>query len=229
MIVLLHAAAARPTMCRTLNACRAARIAARCKRIQEKLAAVRQQGDASTGVHDVTAAQEMTRTQQQLLASARRLVKLKHDTQQAVTAARVASGELESTRRTDDERVRQVSTATWWRGPLWRSCRPCWASLACAPQYHHQLAACLPACLQDLRSRLLTETEAAAAASAAIAKQWARVPGMSVPQDMMAAIEQQRLACEAVVAGKDQLIAGTPACLLACLLGDMPVLRCAPL
>lgn len=63
-------------------------------------------------------------------------------------------------------------------------------------------------CLQDLRAKLLAEAEAAAAANATISGRWAGVLSHNVPQDMFNAIEQQRLACEAVIASKDRLIAG---------------------
>jgi dynein regulatory complex protein 1 len=62
--------------------------------------------------------------------------------------------------------------------------------------------------MQDLRAKLLAEAEAAAAANATISGRWAGVLSHNVPQDMFNAIEQQRLACEAVIASKDRLIAG---------------------
>lgn len=62
--------------------------------------------------------------------------------------------------------------------------------------------------LQELRSKLLVEAEAAAAANAAISPRWNGVLKLNVPQDMFNAIEQQRLACEGVIASKDRLIAG---------------------
>lgn len=46
---------------------------------------------------------------QQLLESSRRLLRLKHETQQAVTAVRVAGDEQENARRQREERTRQVS------------------------------------------------------------------------------------------------------------------------
>lgn len=68
----------------------------------------------------------------------------------------------------------------------------------------------LPCCfvLQDLRAKLLAEAEAAAAANATISGRWSGALGYNVPQDMFNAIEQQRLACEAVIASKIRLIAG---------------------
>lgn len=63
-------------------------------------------------------------------------------------------------------------------------------------------------CGQDLRAKLLAEAEAAAAANATISWRWSGVLGHNVPQDMFDAIEQQRLACEAVIASKTRLIAG---------------------
>jgi hypothetical protein len=62
--------------------------------------------------------------------------------------------------------------------------------------------------MQELRGKLLGEAEGAAAANATISSRWAGVLSLNVPQDMFHAIEQQRLACEVVMASKDQLIAG---------------------
>jgi hypothetical protein len=72
--------------------------------------------------------------------------------------------------------------------------------------------------LQELRAKLLAEAEAAASANAAISSRWSGVLGHNVPQDMFMAIEQQRLACEGVIASKDRLIAGTlhGRCVAAC-------------
>jgi hypothetical protein len=53
----------------------------------------------------------MTRTQQQLLDSSRRLLELKFETQQAVTAVRVQGDEHECQRRQRDDRMRQVGLA----------------------------------------------------------------------------------------------------------------------
>lgn len=50
----------------------------------------------------------MTKAMQQLLQSSKHLIKLKFDTQQAVTAVKVQSDEQESMRRQKDERMRQV-------------------------------------------------------------------------------------------------------------------------
>jgi hypothetical protein len=47
---------------------------------------------------------------QQLLQSSKHLIKLKCDTQQAVTAVKVQSDEQEGSRRQKDERMRQVHT-----------------------------------------------------------------------------------------------------------------------
>jgi hypothetical protein len=57
----------------------------------------------------------MTKTMQQLLQSSKHLIKLKFDTQQAVTAVKVQSDEQESMRRQKDERMRQVHTR-WHAG-----------------------------------------------------------------------------------------------------------------
>jgi hypothetical protein len=61
---------------------------------------------------------------------------------------------------------------------------------------------------QDLRAKLLAEAEAAAGANSTISGRWSGVLSHNVLQDMFNAIEQQRLACEAVIASKDRLIAG---------------------
>jgi hypothetical protein len=72
---------------------------------------------------------------------------------------------------------------------------------------------------QELRGKLLAEAESSAAANAAVAVRWGSVLGLDVPQELFQAIEEQRMACEAVIASKDRLIAGalvqTPAKLLA--------------
>eukprot|EP00882_Tetradesmus_deserticola_P028801 GHRQ01032095.1.p1 GENE.GHRQ01032095.1~~GHRQ01032095.1.p1 ORF type:complete len:269 (+),score=137.27 GHRQ01032095.1:340-1146(+) len=88
-----------------LTAQRESRIAARRKRIQEKLAAIRQ-GD-TTGTQEATQQQETSKTTQQLLESSRRLLRLRHDTQQGVTAVRVAGDEHENARQQREEHVRQ--------------------------------------------------------------------------------------------------------------------------
>lgn len=61
------------------------------------------------GAQEVAQQQGTTKTMQQLLQSSKRLIKLKFDTQQAVTAVKVQSDEQESIRRQKDERMRQVS------------------------------------------------------------------------------------------------------------------------
>eukprot|EP00879_Flechtneria_rotunda_P030675 GHRR01033341.1.p1 GENE.GHRR01033341.1~~GHRR01033341.1.p1 ORF type:complete len:269 (+),score=128.33 GHRR01033341.1:529-1335(+) len=149
---------------------REARIAARRKRIQEKLAAIRQ-GD-NAGTQEAAQQQEISRTTQQLLESSRLLLRLKYETTKAVTAVRVQGDELENARRQKEEHVRQ-----------------------------------------DLRNKLLAEAEAAAAANASIAVQWGAVIALEVPQDLFQAIEQQQMACEAVIASKDRLIADIRAAL----------------
>lgn len=62
--------------------------------------------------------------------------------------------------------------------------------------------------VQDLRSKLLSEAESSAAANAEVAVRWGSVLQLNVPQDLFRAIEEQRVACEAVIASKDRLIAG---------------------
>jgi hypothetical protein len=74
-----------------------------------------------------------------------------------------------------------------------------------------------PAIQQELRGKLLAEAESSAAANAEVAVRWGAVLGLDVPQELFQAIEEQRMACEAVIASKDRLIAGaatqTPAIL----------------
>lgn len=67
---------------------------------------------AGTQEGGVAQQQRMTKTMQQLLQSSKHLIKLKYDTQQAVTAVRVQSDEQESMRRQKDERMRQVRADT---------------------------------------------------------------------------------------------------------------------
>jgi hypothetical protein len=76
-------------------------------------------------------------------------------------------------------------------------------------QYHDVLCAAPPCFLQqELRGKLLAEAEASAAANAEVAVRWGAVLGLDVPQELFQAIEEQRMACEAVIASKDRLIAG---------------------
>lgn len=63
-------------------------------------------------------------------------------------------------------------------------------------------------CTQDLRGKLLSEAEHSAAANAEVAVRWGSVLQLNVSQDMFRAIEEQRIACEAIIASKDRLIAG---------------------
>lgn len=86
---------------------------------------------------------------------------------------------------------------------------------ACSKDHHH--TAVLRASLvpplhvflqQELRGKLLAEAESSAAANAAVAVRWGAVLGLDVPQELFQAIEEQRMACEAVIASKDRLIAG---------------------
>jgi dynein regulatory complex protein 1 len=62
---------------------------------------------------------------------------------------------------------------------------------------------------QGLRAQLLTEAETSAAANTAIAMRWSELRSLSTPQDLLAAMEEQRGACEAVIASKGRLVAGT--------------------
>lgn len=62
--------------------------------------------------------------------------------------------------------------------------------------------------MQELRSKLLQEAEGSASANAEVAVRWGSVLQLNVPQDLFRAIEEQRIACEAVIASKDRLIAG---------------------
>ncbi|KAF6263341.1 sperm tail-domain-containing protein [Scenedesmus sp. NREL 46B-D3] len=119
-----------------------------------------------TGTQEATQQQETSKATQQLLESSRRLLRLRHDGQQGVTAVRVAGDEHENARRQREEHVRQ-----------------------------------------ELRGKLLAEAESSAAANAAVAVRWGAVLGLDVPQELFQAIEEQRMACEAVIASKDRLIA----------------------
>jgi dynein regulatory complex protein 1 len=67
---------------------------------------------------------------------------------------------------------------------------------------------------QELRGKLLAEAESSAAANAEVAVRWGAVLGLDVPQELFQAIEEQRMACEAVIASKDRLIAGVLALML---------------
>jgi hypothetical protein len=69
---------------------------------------------------------------------------------------------------------------------------------------------------QELRGKLLAEAESSAAANAAVAVCWGAVLGLDVPQELFQAIEEQRMACEAVIASKDRLIAGALPAAAAC-------------
>jgi len=60
------------------------------------------------GAQEVVQQQGMTMAMQQLLQSSKRLIKLKFDSQQAVTAVKVQGDEHEGLRRQKDERMRQV-------------------------------------------------------------------------------------------------------------------------
>jgi hypothetical protein len=62
----------------------------------------------TAGAQEVAQQQGMSKTMQQLLQSSKRLIKLKFETQQAVSAVKVQSDEQESLRRQKDERMRQV-------------------------------------------------------------------------------------------------------------------------
>lgn len=117
---------------------REARIAARRKRVQEKLAAVRAQAEAASrnDAASATASQQQQQQQQAAAAAAaahaassvsqiamgsayskaaqqvsesqRRLLRLKHRTTQEVTAVRVAADEAEAAHRAAEEQLRQV-------------------------------------------------------------------------------------------------------------------------
>ncbi len=60
---------------------------------------------------------------------------------------------------------------------------------------------------QELRSRLLAEAEQSASANAAVAARWPALFHTDVPQELFAALEEQRAACEAIIGSKDALIA----------------------
>lgn len=73
----------------------------------------------TAGTQEATQQQETSKTTQQLLESSRRLLRLRHDTQQGVTAVRVAGDEHENARRQKEEHVRQVrlQTCQWQQLP----------------------------------------------------------------------------------------------------------------
>ena len=61
---------------------------------------------------------------------------------------------------------------------------------------------------QDIRSALLHEAEDSAGANAEVAAAWNHLFMLEVPQELFAAMEEQRAACEAIIASKDTLITG---------------------
>lgn len=60
------------------------------------------------GIQETTQQQDSSKSCQQLLENSRRLLKLKNETQKAVTAVRVHGDELENARRQREEHMRQV-------------------------------------------------------------------------------------------------------------------------
>jgi hypothetical protein len=60
----------------------------------------------------------------------------------------------------------------------------------------------------ELRERVTEERARSAAANAAIAAGWRPLLSIAVPEDLKAAIEQQRAACAAVVASKEAVAGG---------------------
>jgi hypothetical protein len=81
-----------------------------------------------TGTQEATQQQETSKTTQQLLESSRRLLRLRHETQQGVTSVRVAGDEHENARRQKEEHVRQVRLAA--AANCWLHCTtsPCEAA-----------------------------------------------------------------------------------------------------
>jgi len=60
------------------------------------------------GSQEAAQQHEASKSAQQLLESSSRLLRVKYDTQQAVTAIKVQGDELETTRRDKEEHLRQV-------------------------------------------------------------------------------------------------------------------------
>lgn len=65
-----------------------------------------------TGAQEATQQQGTSKTSQQLLESSRRLLRLKHESQKAVTAVRLQGDELENARRQREEYMRQVQDSS---------------------------------------------------------------------------------------------------------------------
>lgn len=79
------------------------------------------------GIQEATQQQDSSKTTQQLLESSRRLLKLKHETQKAVTAVRVQGDELENARRQREENMRQVGAGL----RAWLGCIPVYCMDMC--------------------------------------------------------------------------------------------------
>lgn len=62
--------------------------------------------------------------------------------------------------------------------------------------------------LQELRSRILSEAEASAAANAEITARWEPLHDLDVPQELWAAMEAQQQDCQALASTKHALITG---------------------
>ena len=115
---------------------REARILARRKRIQERLATAHQ-GD-SVGGKEGEKKEEVGKGKQQIIESKRRLFRVKHRTEQDVTSVRVGGDEREQLHRIHEEKTRQVCVHCANRyldGAACRSCSMCIrAPLACMLQ-----------------------------------------------------------------------------------------------
>ena len=89
-----------------LLAHREARILARRRRIQERLATAHQ-GD-NAGGKEGEKKEEVGKGKQQIIESKRRLFRVKHRTEQDVTSVRVGGDEREQLHRIHEEKTRQV-------------------------------------------------------------------------------------------------------------------------
>jgi hypothetical protein len=178
---------------------REARIAARRRRVQEKLAQVRAQAEvaATAAAHHGAAtaggsadAAPAAAAQQQAAAAAA------HPAGGAIAAGypKAAHQVAESHRRLLRLRHRTTQDVTAVRvsGDEAEA-----AHRAAEEQLRH-----------ELRSMLLAEAERSAAANAELASGWPPLFDIPVPQKLWGAMEEQRAACEAIIASKDALVAG---------------------
>jgi hypothetical protein len=132
MCPVIHTAPLNMVSMQPCTLCREARIAARRKRVQDKLAAVRAQAQAAARSADASAATSQQqpvaaaaqqqaapgaqaglgaaypKAAQQVAESQRRLLRLRHRTTHEVTSVRVAADEAEAAHRAAEEQLRQV-------------------------------------------------------------------------------------------------------------------------